>query len=116
MFAYECRAPMRGREREAMPAAWFDAEAVFEIGKAFRLPEAAEALGISLRQVQGHIADGTLAAVDVGRGAMRRDLRVMEEAIEEFARLRKVAPRGVPPRLYGRATRRIAARKRNGGL
>ncbi|MFD0935534.1 helix-turn-helix domain-containing protein [Methylobacterium sp. WL69] len=100
-----------------MPGGWHaGVEIVFEIGKAFKLPEVAETLGISLRQVQGHVTDGTLVAVNVGRGIVRRDLRVMEEAIEDFARSRKVAPRGIPPRLSARAPRRIAVRNRNGGI
>jgi hypothetical protein len=46
--------------------------------------------------VQAHIADGTLAAINVGRGPERRDLRVLDEALDDFARRRKLGY--TPPR------------------
>lgn len=77
-------------------ADWIHAsEVALAMTKAFTLPEVAEAIGISLRQVQMHITDGNLTAIDVGRGNMRRDLRVLDVDLAAFVEARRV--RGVEP-------------------
>lgn len=74
--------------------------------KAFTLREVAERLGISLRQVQAHVADGRLVTVNVGRGLERKDLRVLDDDLEDFVRRlksfgaplpRRGGPRRRPP-------------------
>lgn len=69
-----------------------DAPYAFFVTRAFNVPEIAETLGISVNQVLGHIQDGTLAAINVGRGATRRDLRVTDTGLENFVRAREVSP------------------------
>ncbi|TNC09183.1 helix-turn-helix domain-containing protein [Methylobacterium terricola] len=69
------------------------------VERAFTLPEVADRLGISLRQVELHVADGSLAAIDVGRGAVRRDLRVTDVDLDAFVEARRIdarAPVGAP--------------------
>ena len=93
----------------------------FHFDRAFTLAEVSERLGISPRQVQGHSDDGNLVAVNVGRGRDRRDLRVLDEDLEGFARRRKtgvpsagfVPPKAAPhrkeePEPEGYAVRRAA--------
>lgn len=91
--AYEDVAPI-GREGEAVLTADLG-EVVFHFDRAFTLAEVAEKLGISLRQVQAHIDDRNLIAVNVGRGTERRDLRVLDEDLEGFMRRRRTG--AVPP-------------------
>ncbi|UIY44213.1 hypothetical protein [Methylobacterium radiotolerans] len=98
--------------------------------RAFTLAEVSERLGISIRQVQAHVDDGNLVAVNVGRGRDRRDLRVLDEDLEGFARRRRtglgsaafVPPKAAPhrkpdPEPQGYAARRAAriAAKAGGG-
>lgn len=86
--------PFLGGEGEPAPALPVgNVELHFE--RAFTLAEVADKLGISLRQVQAHIDDRNLIAVNVGRGAERRDLRVLDEDLEGFIRRRKTGV--VPP-------------------
>lgn len=68
-----------------IPHAWF-------VTKAFTVEEFAELFGISVSQVLAHVGDGTLRAVDVGRGPQRRDLRITDEAVEDFVRKKTVSP------------------------
>src|SRR5690349_17854266 len=63
----------------------------FFFGQAFTIAEVAEKLGISPRQVLNHITDGTLVAINVGRGATRKDVRVTDEALDAFVEDRAVA-------------------------
>ncbi|GJD77383.1 helix-turn-helix domain-containing protein [Methylobacterium gregans] len=58
---------------------------------ALTLQEVAERLGISLRHVQGHVDDGSLVAIDVGRGGDRRSLRVLTDDLEGFVKRRRTA-------------------------
>lgn len=69
-----------------------DYEAAIELrfGKVHTLQQVADALGISRRQVQAHVDDGSLVAVNVGRGVERRDLRVFEHDLEGFVARRRV--------------------------
>ncbi|WP_060847069.1 helix-turn-helix domain-containing protein [Methylobacterium aquaticum] len=83
-----------------------DAEIAFDFDRVFTVRETAERLGISPRQVEMHIADGTLAAVDVGRGSARRDLRILDEDLDRFVEARKVA--GAFGASLARAPRRSA--------
>ncbi|KTS53130.1 hypothetical protein NS230_07810 [Methylobacterium indicum] len=55
------------------------------------LHDVAERLAISFRQVQAHVDDGSLIAVNVGRGGQRRDLRVLEEDLEGFLKRRRTS-------------------------
>lgn len=74
----------------------------FLFDRAYTVPEVAEKLAISPRQVQAHIDDGSLPAVDVGRGTDRRDLRILDEDLEEFLRRRKLVQAPSPgPRMRG---------------
>lgn len=95
--------------------------------RAFTLAEVSEKLGISLRQVQAHIDDGNLVAVNVGRGRDRRDLRILDEDLEGFARRRRIGvrpddfvppaaaanrkPAPVPDTYAGRRAARLAAKR-----
>jgi excisionase family DNA binding protein len=97
---------------------------VFFFGQAFTVAEVAEKLGISPTQVLNHIADGTLGAINVGRGATRRDLRVTDEALDAFAEARTVAaaqakvtaklsrPKNKPAIAGGYAERRAARKQK----
>jgi len=80
--------PIRRPRAMAVPPTAF--ASTFRLGRVFALADVAERLGISLRQVQAHVADGTLAAINVGRGPVRRDLRVTDEALDDFARRRRL--------------------------
>ena len=82
-------------EGEAMPAAGggtmgYEATIELRFGTVFTLRQIAEALGISHRQVQAHVDDGSLVAVNVGRGGERRDLRVLERDLEGFVARRRI--------------------------
>lgn len=113
MYAYHERAPWPGREREAMPepamaVSRTDEDMDFRFDRAFTLQEAADRLGISLRQAEMHVADGSLAAVNVGRGSLRRDLRILDEDLDRFVAARKVAPvRSAAPVPRPAARRRV---------
>lgn len=98
MLAPIQRGPDPGREREPMPGGMPPWALDLAFDRAFTLPEVAERLGISLRQVQAHVADGHLAAVNVGRGAERKDLRVLDDDLEAFVRARKLPAASLPPR------------------
>lgn len=119
------RAPVPARERDGLcptkPTLALAVDGTFHFDRAFTLAEVSERLGISLRQVQAHIDDGNLVAVNVGRGRDRRDLRVLDEDLEGFARRRKtgvgtaafVPPKAAPhrkadPEPVGYAARRAA--------
>lgn len=69
----------------------YEAEIELRFGTVYTLKEVGEKLGISLRQVQAHVDDGSLVAVNVGRGDERRDLRVLDDDLEGFVRRRKTA-------------------------
>ncbi|MGW9820277.1 helix-turn-helix protein [Methylorubrum extorquens] len=89
-------APDEARERDVMAGTGsnvsaHEAEIELRFGKVYGLKEVAEMFGISLRQVQAHVDDGSLVAVNVGRGDERRDLRVLEGDLEGFVRRRKTA-------------------------
>lgn len=90
--------PDPGREREPLPAGVPTEAFDLAFDRAFTLAEVAERLGISLRQVQAHVADGHLAAVNVGRGAERKDLRVLDDDLDAFVRARKLPAASLPPR------------------
>lgn len=92
--------PLPGRERSRLPVSGLadhldlagSVSALtedFHFERAFTLAEVAKKIGISLRQVQAHVDDGNLVAVNVGRGGERRDLRVLDEDLEGFMRRRK---------------------------
>lgn len=98
-------------EGEGVPGAGhgaigYEAEIELRFGKAYRLKEVEEKLGISKRQVQALIDDGSLVAVNVGRGRERRDLRVLEDDLAGFVRRRSTEVQQVPPvskpQLFGR--------------
>jgi hypothetical protein len=72
-----------------------ETEFVFFFTRAFTIPEVADKLGISASQVIAHIEDGTLHAVNVGRGSVRRDLRVTDDDLDSFVNRRRVGP--APP-------------------
>lgn len=109
MYAYGWHAPAGVREGEVVPGCGqATRELDLPIGKAFTLADVAETLGISLRQVQAHVADGSLAAFNVGRGTDRRDLRVLEEELDDFARKRRVVGRPLPQGRPVRRARRAA--------
>ncbi|POR42371.1 helix-turn-helix domain-containing protein [Methylobacterium sp. V23] len=127
------RAPMSARERaDLCPNKLISSpggDVSFHFDRAFTLAEVSERLGISLRQVQAHIDDGNLVAVNVGRGRDRRDLRILDEDLEGFARRRKtgvstaafVPPKAAPhrkadPEPVGYAARRAARLAAKRGL
>jgi len=92
------RAPAPGCEGGAMPAAADPlAEFAMLMASALTLRDVAERLGISFRQVQAHVDDGSLIAVNVGRGSTRRDLRVLPEDLEGFLKRRRTAVERVAP-------------------
>ncbi|WP_201834930.1 helix-turn-helix domain-containing protein [Microvirga zambiensis] len=68
----------------------------FLFDRAYTVPEVAEKLAISPRQVQAHIDDGSLPAVNVGRGSDRHDLRILDDDLEAFVRRRKLVPPHAP--------------------
>ncbi len=114
MYAYHERAPAPGREREAVSEAAMatfpsEGDMDFRFDRAFTLQEAADRLGISLRQAEMHVADGSLTAVNVGRGSLRRDLRILDEDLDRFVAARKVAPVRVAAALPGSRARWHAA-------
>lgn len=98
MLALMPRGPDPGREREPLPGAGPPEVLDLAFERAFTLAEVAERLGISLRQVQAHVADGRLAAVNVGRGAERKDLRVLDDDLDAFVRARKLPAASLPLR------------------
>jgi len=71
------------------PGAFDEVTAILQ--GALTLQDIAERLNISLRQVQAHVDDGSLVAVNVGRGTVRRDLRVLENDLEGFLLRRRTA-------------------------
>lgn len=90
------------------------AHLTFAFEKVFTIAEAAEKLGISTSETYHLIQDGSLSAFRVGRGAVRRHLRVTDEDLERFVRDRRVGPavptavaRPVVPKTpaHGRRTR-----------
>lgn len=83
---------------------------VFLIRKALTLKEAADELGVSPNQLVGLVADGTLVAINVGRGSERRSLRIPARSIEDFVEERTVRPDATPqPR---RLLRRVVKQHR----
>lgn len=96
MFGLEKRDLVEARDGEIMSGVGptimaYEAEIQLRFGKVYTPKEVAETLGISVRQVQAHIDDGSLVAVNVGRGYERRDLRVLEGDLEGFLRRRKTS-------------------------
>lgn len=96
MYEFMDDAPDEARERDVMAGSGpkisaHEAEIELRFGKVYSLKEVAEMFGISLRQVQAHVDDGSLVAVNVGRGDERRDLRVLEGDLDGFVRRRKTA-------------------------
>ena len=67
------------------------------MASALTLRDVAEQLGISFRQAQAHVDDGSLIAVNVGRGSTRRDLRVLPEDLEGFLKRRRTAVERITP-------------------
>ena len=94
MLAPFSRVPDPGRDCGDLPAETLD----MAFDRVFTLREVAERLGISLRQVQHHVADGRLVAVNIGRGLERKDLRVLDDDLDAFARARKLPAASLPPR------------------
>ncbi len=68
------------------------AHLTFAFEKVFTVAEAAEKLGISPSETYHLIQDGSLSAFRVGRGAVRRHLRVTDEDLDRFVEARRVAP------------------------
>ena len=102
MSAYPTRGLAEARHGEAMPdhgygSPGYEAEILLRVGTAYRLSEVMERIGVSRRQVQALIDDGSLVAVNVGRGHERRDLRVLEDDLAGFLRRRSTATPNVPP-------------------
>lgn len=64
----------------------------FEFERVFTIAEAAERLGISVSEAYQHVDDGSLSAFRVGRGSVRRHLRVTDDDLERFVRDRRVGP------------------------
>jgi excisionase family DNA binding protein len=97
MYAMKSRGLSEARESEVVSDADrgptdYEARIKLDFGAVYTLEEVAEKLGISKRQVQDHVRDRTLVAIDVGRGSARRDLRVLDEDLEGFALRRRVGP------------------------
>ena len=82
-------APAPGRDGEAM-SAFVDGD-VDMLQSAKSLAEIADMLGISIRQVQNHVDDGSLVAVDLGRGSARRDLRILDADLQGFPDRRRTS-------------------------
>ncbi|KQP51106.1 hypothetical protein ASF41_13025 [Methylobacterium sp. Leaf111] len=111
MSAYRTRDLIEAHDGGTMPAEGigtkgYEARIELRFGIAYRLPDVAEKLGISLRQVQAHIDDGSLVAVNVGRGDERRDLRVLDDDLDGFVRRRRtdavIAVAFAKPKLFER--------------
>ncbi|MET3414573.1 helix-turn-helix domain-containing protein [Methylobacterium sp. 1030] len=64
---------------------------------ALTLQEVAERLGICPRLVQGHVDDGSLVVINVGRGDVRRSLRVLPDDLEGFVKRQRIAVKKVAP-------------------
>lgn len=93
------RVPDPGCDGDPMPGGLMPGEPfILAFERAFTLSEVAERLGISLRQVQAHVADGRLAAVNVGRGLERKDLRVLDDDLDAFVRSRTLPAASLPLR------------------
>lgn len=74
-----------------------EAELALLMEKALTLRDVADALGLSLKQVQAHVDDGSLVAVNVGRGDVRRDLRVLPDDLAGFLARRRTGASSVAP-------------------
>lgn len=93
------RAPLTGRDHSRSPVCQdevtdfaggtFAPSDDLHFERAFTLTEVAERTKMSPRQVQAHIDDGSLVAVNVGRGDVRQRLRVLDEDLEGFMRRRR---------------------------
>lgn len=77
------------------------------LASAMTLADVAERLNVSLRQVQAFVDDGSLVAVDIGRGDVRKRLRILESDFDGFLVRRRTkvsrarafeAPRDVRPK------------------
>lgn len=85
--------------------------------RAFTLAEVAERTKMSPRQVQAHIDDGSLVAVNVGRGDVRQRLRVLDEDLEGFMRRRRTgAVPDIPTAKGARRRKEAEAPKESGFL
>lgn len=98
------RAPMPGRDGGTVPP-HTDAAFAEMLQAAKKIGDVADMLGLSTRQVQAHIDDGSLVAVNVGRGGVRRDLRVLDADLEGFLIRRRTATPPVPSLPSGRPQR-----------
>lgn len=63
-----------------------------EPGKAKTIPELAQLLSCSEKQVENLIADGEIKVFNIGRGSTRQSLRITEAAITDFIERRTVRP------------------------
>ncbi|MEN3230228.1 helix-turn-helix domain-containing protein [Methylorubrum rhodesianum] len=68
-----------------------DADLAEMLQAALSLGEVAEMLGLSVRQVQHHVDDGSLVAVNLGRGSVRKDLRVLDADLQGFLARRRTS-------------------------
>lgn len=72
---------------------------------AMSIAEVAEKLGLSVRQVQNHVDDGSLVAVNLGRGSIRKDLRILDADLQGFLVRRRTAVTKAAAFEDGRETR-----------
>lgn len=92
MTMNEC-APVLGRDGGVM-SVHTDADFQAMLQAAHSLGDLAEMLGLSIRQIQNHVDDGSLVAVNLGRGNVRKDLRVLDADLQGFlVRRRTSAPK-----------------------
>ncbi len=82
-----------------------DADLFAMLQAAMRIAEVAEKLGLSVRQVQNHVDDGSLVAVNLGRGSVRKDLRILDADLEGFLVRRRTSAAKVATFEDGRDTR-----------
>ncbi|PXW61482.1 helix-turn-helix domain-containing protein [Methylobacterium sp. B4] len=68
------------------------AHLTFAFEKVFSVAEAARKLGISTSETYHLIQDGSLSAFEIGRGSVRRHLRVTDEDLDRFVAARRVVP------------------------
>lgn len=89
MFDLTRRDPNGARESVAARLNGGVGDIELHFDKAYTLAQVAEKLSLDVRQIQKHIDRGHLVAVDVGCGTERRNLRILDEDLEGFARRRK---------------------------
>lgn len=83
-------APAPGWDGEVV-SGFSDADLAEMLQAARSLGEVAEMLGLSVRQVQHHVDDGSLVAVNLGRGSVRKDLRVLDADLQGFLARRRTS-------------------------